>query len=91
MTVEELITQLKVLPPETPVLVEGYETGFDETVDLKPKEVVRYRNAQEWDGEYQAPYRFSDPEASVVQAVLIRGRRGLRRQGHDETQTLQVK
>jgi len=29
MTADELIKQLQKLPPETPVLVEGYETGFD--------------------------------------------------------------
>ena len=32
MTAEELIKRLKSLPPETPVLVEGYETGFDDVV-----------------------------------------------------------
>lgn len=52
MTAEELIAQLQELPPETPVLVEGYETGFDDIVELTPEQVVRYRHAQEWDGEY---------------------------------------
>ena len=51
MTAEELIAQLQKLPPETPVLVEGYETGFDEIVELTPDEVVGYRHAQEWDGD----------------------------------------
>lgn len=79
MTAEELITQLQKLPPETPVLVEGYETGFDEIVELTLEEVVRYRHAQEWDGEYQASDRFSNPETGVLQAAVIRGRRGYRR------------
>lgn len=79
MTAEELITQLQKLPPETPVLVEGYETGFDDIVELTPEQVVRYRHAQEWDGEYQAPGRFSNLETGVRQAVVIRGRRGHRR------------
>ncbi|AMQ88793.1 MULTISPECIES: hypothetical protein [Marinobacter] len=79
MTAEELITQLQKSPPETPVLVEGYETGFDEIVELTPEEVVRYRHAQEWDGEYQALDRFSNPESGVLQAAVIRGRRGHRR------------
>ena len=79
MTAEELITQLQKLPPETPVLVEGYETGFDEIVELIPEEVVRYRHTQEWDGEYQALDRFSNPETGVLQAAVIRGRRGHRR------------
>ena len=33
MTAKELIARLTSLPPETPVLVEGYETGFDDIVD----------------------------------------------------------
>lgn len=61
MTAEELIAQLKVLPPETPLLVEGYETGFDDIVELTPEQVVQYRNDQEWDGEYQTLDRFSNP------------------------------
>jgi len=79
MTAEELIAQLQELPPETPVLVEGYETGFDDIVELTPEQVVRYRHAQEWDGEYQTPDRFSNPEIGVRQAAVIRGRRGSRR------------
>ena len=45
MTAEELIEHLKLLPPETPVLVEGYETGFDDIVELTSEQVVRYRRA----------------------------------------------
>ena len=41
MTAEELIKRLKALSPETPVLVEGYETGYDDIVDLKAEEVFR--------------------------------------------------
>ena len=83
MTAEELITQLQKLPPETPVLVEGYETGFDDIVELIPEQVVRYRHAPEWDGEYQAPDRFSNPETGVRQAAVIRECRGHRRQGDE--------
>lgn len=79
MTAEELIERLKALPPEMPVLVEGYETGFDEVVELTSERVVWYRHAQEWDGEYQVPDRFSNPKNGVRQAAVIRGRRGNRR------------
>ena len=79
MTAEELITQLQKLPPETPVLVEGYETGFDDIVELIPEQVVRYRHAPEWDDEYQALDRFSNSETGVRQAAVIRGCRGHRR------------
>jgi len=79
MTAEELIVQLRKLPPETPVLVEGYETGFDDVVELSPEQVVRYRHAQEWDGEYQTLDRFSNTETERLQACVVRGRRGHRR------------
>lgn len=79
MTAEELIEQLQKLPPETPVLVEGYETGFDDIVELSPEQVVRYRRAQDWDGEYQALDRFSHTEIERLSAVVIHGRRGHRR------------
>lgn len=125
MTAEELIAHLQALPPETPVLVEGYETGFDEIVDLRMVEVSRLARPEDWEGEFdkpaQAPYcdqgatgglrgllnqlkpdeRFTDeesrdsaiydeveceasessstPETGVLQAAVIRGRRGPRR------------
>ena len=79
MTAEELIEHLKLLPPETPVLVEGYETGFDDIVEFTSEQVVRYRHAQEWDGEYQPLDRFSSQETGAMQATVIRGRKGNRR------------
>lgn len=79
MTAEELIARLEALPPDTPVLVEGYETGFDDIVEFTSEQVVRYRHAQEWDGEYQTLDRFSSQETGVLQAAVIRGRRGHRR------------
>lgn len=76
MTVEELIEQLKALPPHSPVLVEGYESGYDGIVALESQEVCRYRNAQEWDGEYRARGDFSGKESKTEPAVVIIGRRG---------------
>lgn len=79
MTADELITRLQTLPPDTPVLVEGYENGFDEVIDLKAQEVVRYRHAQPWDGQYQPPNRFKEAATDVIQAAVILGwRRHLR-------------
>lgn len=76
MTAEELIRKLKALSPHTPVLVEGYESGYDDIVTLKPQEVCRYRNAQEWDGEYKALDDFSGNESKTVPVVVVIGRRG---------------
>ncbi|MCH8551973.1 MAG: hypothetical protein LAT62_08560 [Natronospirillum sp.] len=59
MTADELIKQLQKLPPETPVLVEGYETGINDVVELKSVDVFRFHKAAEGDGEYQTPSNFS--------------------------------
>lgn len=76
MTAEELIRQLQALPPETPVLVEGYETGCDEIVELQPLEVFRYPRAQDWDGQYQTDGHVRPRNQASFPAVMIRGRRG---------------
>ncbi|KXS54832.1 MAG: hypothetical protein AWU57_802 [Marinobacter sp. T13-3] len=76
MTAEELIKRLKTLSPETHVLVEGYETGYDDIVDLKAEDVFRYRRAQEWDGEYQKQDEVFGKGSKTVPAAVIIGRRG---------------
>lgn len=73
MTAAELIERLKTLPPESTVLVQGYETGYDDIVNLKSVDVVRYRKAQEWDGEYQAADQISGKTTS---ATVMLGQRG---------------
>ncbi len=76
MTAAELIERLKCLPPESTVLVEGYETGYDDIVDLKPVDVVRYRKAQEWDGEYATVDKFAGDRGKTKPVTVIIGRRG---------------
>ncbi|CCG95342.1 conserved hypothetical protein [Marinobacter nauticus ATCC 49840] len=66
VTVEELIAQLQALPPGTPVLVEGYETGFDNILKLAEQQVGQYRNAQKWDGEDQTLDRSTKPERAAL-------------------------
>ena len=36
MTVKELIEQLKQFPSEAPVLIPGYEDGWDEVLRIEP-------------------------------------------------------
>ena len=95
MTVTELIEHLRTLPGDLHVLVEGYETGWDDIHEMRTTGVVRSRRAREWDGEYQKSGEFvrmprlllddKDPSAddecnqTEMPAVLIVGRRGQRR------------
>lgn len=76
MTAAELIKRLRTLPPESTVLVEGYETGYDDIVDLKALDVVRYRNAQEWNGEYFTGDKLTGDKGKTMPVTVILGRRG---------------
>ena len=76
MNVEELIEQLQQLPGNLPVLIEGYETGWDGIHELRTAGVVPYRKAEAWDGEYHLATEFKQ---AGQPAVLLVGRRGDRR------------
>ncbi len=75
MTAAELIEHLRQYPAETPVLVQGYETGWDSIHSMRLANVVPYCKANAWDGEYQEAREFKRPETSFP-AILIEGRRG---------------
>ena len=76
MKVAELIEQLRQFPPDLPVLVEGYETGWDGIHELRSTGICRNREAESWDGEFGEPSEFKQTD---LPAVLIVGRRGHRR------------
>lgn len=73
MTAAELIEHLRQVPPDTLVLVEGYETGWDAIYTVRSTNVVPYRRAQDWDGEFKDAAEFGQEGAA---AVVIVGRRG---------------
>lgn len=76
MTVDELLEQLRQLPGNLPVLVEGYESGFDGIRELRTAGVVPYRKAEAWDGEDHLATEFKQ---AGQPAVLLVGRRRHRR------------
>ena len=53
MTVQELIDQLRQLPPDHIVLVEGYENGWDTLASIEPSRAARQTPCAEWDGEFE--------------------------------------
>ena len=76
MNVAQLIEQLRQWPGDLPVLVEGYETGWDDIHELRTDGVVRYRRAQEWDGEYREASGFKQTGKPAL--LIVGRRRGLR-------------
>lgn len=73
MKISELIAQMQQLPADLDVLVEGYETGFDPIQALEIRSVELSVAAEDWDGE------FEESPGADLQALLILGRRGHRR------------
>jgi hypothetical protein len=73
MNVAELIERLRTFPPDLPVLVEGYESGWDSIQNLRQDKIVQFDQAREWDGEY---CEGREAQQTGTTAVLIVGRRG---------------
>lgn len=81
LTVGQLIELLRQYQEDTVVLIQGYETGWDSVHAIRQSEVVEYRKAHDWDGEYQEAKQFRQPVGQRP-AVLIEGRRGHWRGGN---------
>lgn len=52
-TVAELVKLLQQYPADMPVLVEGYETGFDQVHSLVIEQIQRVRHPEGHDGQAQ--------------------------------------
>ncbi len=69
MTVAELMQLLAVLPSDTPVLVSGYESGYDEldSANIQAKTVVRDDSHARYEGEFEdAAYREGQRISCIV-------------------------
>jgi hypothetical protein len=53
MTVQELIQQLIALPPDTKLVVRGYEDGYNDILQLKKVSIKQNSNSYTWEGEYE--------------------------------------
>lgn len=53
MTASELINELQKLPPDTKVVVRGYEDGYNDILQLKQVKIKRRANSSWYDGEYE--------------------------------------
>ena len=67
MTVNELIAELRKHPPETRVVVSGYEDGYDDITRFQVVSIAPKPNAKEYEG------RLQDKDAGEP-AVLLFGR-----------------
>ena len=53
MTAQELINHLQNLPPETKVVVRGYEDGYNDIQELRSVRIKPNENSHWYDGKYE--------------------------------------
>ena len=53
MIAQELIQHLKTLPPNTKILLRGYEDGYNDIFQLKSVKIKPKADANWYDGEYE--------------------------------------
>ncbi|TXI92519.1 MAG: hypothetical protein E6Q30_05455 [Aquabacterium sp.] len=76
MTVHDLLSLLAKLPPDLPVFVEGYESGWDPLIAVEEGQVLPIPQVEEWDGEVDRAQTSSTQPST---AIFLVGRRGHRR------------
>jgi len=72
MKVKEVIAALQSHNPDAPVIVRGYESGFNRVVDARAVNIV-HNATQEWyDGEFEAADSENEQQRATP-AVELRG------------------
>lgn len=63
MKVKELIEELQKFDPETEVVVDGYETGYDKITELYPVKAFKRENFEKawYDGDYNYIHKSQHP------------------------------
>ena len=77
MTINELVQLLETYPPETRVVVDGYEDGYD---DLSPDQISIVQislnmGKHQWEGQHGDPnglMRFAPDIGDLVEALVLR-------------------
>ena len=67
-TVAKLIEALKVFPGDTPIVMSGYESGYE---NIEPPKLTRLQQQKEnkyWDGEFQEAEQEGE---NILDAVVL--------------------
>lgn len=67
-TVGELINKLKQFPQDLPVLVSGYESGFENLLEPEKIKLIYKPENKYWDGEFQKAEQNDD---NILAAVVL--------------------
>jgi len=66
MTVKELIALLSNAPLDMLVLVDGYESGFDNINSMPVKDVIGDHDPEDWNGKYRSCSRGGGYKALIL-------------------------
>ena len=69
MKIKELIELLQKEDPEMKVVVNGYESGYDEVEKIYCKPITVNENQNWWDGEYDSDI---DQKGNLIALVIPR-------------------
>jgi len=73
-TVEILLAKLSAYPPQTRVVVNGYEGGYDDITTIQLRPIALHVNSQDYMGTHDDP---DDAGQVTEQAVVLSGRNRL--------------
>jgi hypothetical protein len=77
LTVAELIKKLQTLPQNLPVVLEGYEGGYNHELRFEEIEIALYVHTEDYLGNHEQPdYMTAEKQAKTYhleQALVIRG------------------
>jgi hypothetical protein len=68
MTTQELCDRLSQFPPDTPVVVRGYEGGFNDVLNVEAVEMQLNVNAEHW---YYGAHSKPDILSEVIAGVPL--------------------
>jgi len=68
MTAAELIQQLRTYPPDTKIVIRGYEDGYNDILELRSVRIKPNENSNWYDGEYE-----DSKDADAIDAIDIFG------------------
>lgn len=68
MTASELIQHLKALPPDTKIVIRGYEDGYNDILKLRTIKIKPDKNSHWYLGEYE-----DSTDADSIPAVDLFG------------------
>jgi len=68
MTASELIQQLKTLPPDTKIVIRGYEDGYNDILQLRPVKIKPKPESYWFDGEFE-----DSDDADAIEAIDLNG------------------